>query len=98
MNKITIASKNYTSPAKWSEMEAWHLLLWVKLLAKNIKPTDAFALATILFYKINKYLYFKLQPAQHVQLKDTLSFLAEKNGLTNWLLKTVKPWPWLRYL
>jgi len=98
MNKIMIDSKRFDCPDKWIDVEAWHLLLWVKILAKNIERTDAFALATMLFYKIPKRLYFQLQPAQHVQLKNTLAFLAEKNGLTKWLIKTVKPLPWLRYI
>lgn len=98
MNTITIIDKNYTSPSKWNEMQAWHLIIWVKILAKNIERTDAFSLATILFYKINKALYFKLEPAHHVQLKDTISFLAERNELTTWLIKFVKPLPWLKYV
>jgi hypothetical protein len=93
-----IASKRFESPDKWADMEAWHLLLWIKILAKDIERTDAFALATMLFYKIKRSLYFQLQPAQHVQLKNTLAFLAESNGLNRWLIQTIKPLPWLRFI
>lgn len=94
MNTITIGQKQHECPSSWAEMKPWHLLLWVKILAKDIERTHAFALAVIGLYKIKPRTYFKMVPAQHVQLKNTLAFLAEENGLVRWLINYIKPYPW----
>lgn len=97
MNNISINGQKYTAPSNWGEVQATHLLFWAKVLQKEIERTHAFALATMGFYKIKPSKYFKLTPAHHVQLKNTLSFLAEDNSLVNWLIETIKPLPWLKY-
>ncbi|RYD75284.1 MAG: hypothetical protein EOP55_13740 [Sphingobacteriales bacterium] len=97
MNNIQIENKTYTCPDNWSEMEAWQLLVWMKIISRNIERTHAFAFAAMLFYKIKKRTFFKLNAAQQVQLKNTLQFLADGNKLFNWVIPIVKPYLWLKY-
>ncbi|MCX2473574.1 hypothetical protein OQZ33_04435 [Pedobacter sp. MC2016-05] len=97
MNIIQIENKSYTCPDKWTEMEAWQLLIWMKIISRNIERTHAFAFAVMLFYKIKKRTFFKLNAAQQVQLKNTLQFLAEGNKLFKWVIPIVKPFFWIKH-
>ncbi|MNK47607.1 hypothetical protein D3C87_664190 [compost metagenome] len=90
MNTISINDQPFTAPQNWSEMGQAELLKWVKIIHKQLSRTDAFALAVITFYKIKPRLYFKLEPAHHVQLKNTVAFLAEENLLNRWLIPSIK--------
>lgn len=97
MNTISINEQSFTAPQKWEEMDLYRLIDWTKIVQKQISRTDAFALAVITFYKLKPKLYFAMQPAQHVQLKDTLSFLAEENLLNKWLIPSVNVFPLKKY-
>lgn len=97
MNTIALNDRQYTCPSTWAEMQSKHLLIWAQIINKDLTTPDAFGLATMLFYGIDPKVYFALSSAQQVQLIDTLHFLAEPNGLNNWLIETVKPRPWLTY-
>lgn len=97
MNKIIINNKAHECPDKWSEIQPWQLLIWMKIISKKMAATHAFALAAMLFYQIKKKTFFKLNAAQQVQLKNTLAFLAEGNKLLRWIIPIVKPYFWLKY-
>jgi len=93
-NSITLGTKQYQCPAKWEEMESYHLLVWMRIIVKEIDRTHAFALAVMLFYRIPKTVFFRITAAQLVQLKNTLGFLAEGNKLVKWIIPYVKPYFW----
>lgn len=89
MNNIILGSVKYSAPSKWKEIEKYHLKIWVKILSLSITPDDAFAVATMLFYKIPKWKFNRLNSAQRFDLVKTIMFLSHRNSLTSWVIPRV---------
>lgn len=92
MNSITIDNISYTAPSSWNEVDMDQLMTWQKICRKKLSGESALRLATICFYRIKPKLFFRLNPAQQIQLIDTLTFLGESNSLTNWIVPDLKIW------
>ncbi|RQO65075.1 hypothetical protein DBR40_24695 [Pedobacter sp. KBW01] len=86
MNTISIAGQSFKAPSSWEELTYKQLLMWVKIISKDITLDEAFSVAVVVFYGIPKKLFFSLNPVQKFELKETLTFLYGENKLVTWLV------------
>jgi hypothetical protein len=90
MNTIAVGDQQFTAPSNWNELTVRQLVIWGKLLEKEITIQDAQMVASIFFYGIPKRLFFKLNPVQQHQIAQTLNFLAGQNKLVMWMFPSLK--------
>jgi hypothetical protein len=92
MNSIILKGKNYTAPATWQQLTRDQFLIWVKIYTRGLKVEQAFLLASILFYKIPKRAFFKLNAVEHYEISKTLNFLWDQHKLVKWMIPSVQIW------
>ena len=90
MNQISLNGKAYTGPSTWAEMTQQQLVIWNRILAKEITLDDAIKLCIVAFYNIPKRTFFKLNPVQRFALGQTLMFLHDGNRLVKWVTPTLR--------
>jgi hypothetical protein len=90
MNRITINGKAYCAPSAWGNMHLQQLIIWTKILSKDIAVDDAMMLCVVLFYKIPKRIFFKLSPAQQWDLIESIKFIYGENKMYSWVLPSFR--------
>jgi hypothetical protein len=89
MNTITINGKKYFAPSNWNEMSRKQFVIWSNIHSKSFTVEQAFLLASALFYRIPKRIFFKLNAVEQYEISKTLTFLWDQHNLVRWMIPTV---------
>jgi hypothetical protein len=85
MHKIEFNGVIKEAPAKWEELTQEQLIIWMKICAKHIEPTQALMFVSAAFCGLPKREYFRLNAAQQVWLANEFRYLLG-NKLYVWII------------